>query len=89
MNKKNDEKVNTYHSPPPRESPRLPLASRLVFWPAAAEAKLDGRWVGIIEVFGVSLRLAMGMLRCDGVRTQDKREGFLGGGGLGVGKPEN
>ena len=39
----------TYHSPDgPLPSGLPPLASRLAFWPAAADAKLDGRLDGMI-----------------------------------------
>jgi hypothetical protein len=39
----------TYQSPLPRPSPLPLLESRLELWPAAAEAKLDGMWEGIID----------------------------------------
>lgn len=41
----------TYQSPPEAALPSLlpPLASRLAFWPAAAEAKLEGRFDGIMD----------------------------------------
>lgn len=40
----------THHSPPADGLPSLlpPLASRFAFWPAAAEAKLDGRLDGMV-----------------------------------------
>lgn len=45
--------MDAHHSPlpaPRTESPRAPdLASPLVVWPAAAEAKLDGSCVGILD----------------------------------------
>lgn len=45
--------TDAHHSPlpaPRTESPRAPdLASPLVVWPAAAEAKLDGSCVGILD----------------------------------------
>lgn len=42
----------TYQSPPTatRPSGRPVLGSRFAFWPAAAEAKLEGRLVGILGV---------------------------------------
>jgi hypothetical protein len=44
------EGMETYQSPPtvPRPSDRPPRESRFAFWPAAAEAKLEGKVFGIV-----------------------------------------
>lgn len=45
--------ATTHHSPPADPLPSVlpPLASRAAFWPAAAEAKLDGRLDGMVGLF--------------------------------------
>lgn len=53
-------KYQTYQSPPaaPLPSPLPPLASRFAFWPAAAEAKLEGR-LDVMLVFSHGLCCAV------------------------------
>lgn len=85
----NNRQKRTYQSPPPpRPSPRPALASRLAFWPAAAEAKLDGRFEGMLTGGNVSTMNAVTRDSISSKRrlSEAKREMGLGLVGLVCGR---